>query len=482
MNWISFFSFMAAFLSLQAGFRSFKSCKITANNLLFFIVTLFFFLWSSAFGFFYMSPTMEQAKWWIKVVVISYSAALVFILIFVYEMAHYKNRVLKIVLYSVTIFLTLIVCLSALQEKLISGLRVGRFGWHVEINITNINLQLTLLLIIIHPLFILGGLLGWWRRSRLIKEKRQALVLLSTLLASYLISTIYTIVFQVLQINEMPQVSHIFNLIFILGVYYSMNRYNLFAQRSELIFTSLLYNIFDFLFILDREGRVEIVNSRVAAGMELNEEELRGRSFLEFIDDESSSFSLSPLDRERRVYNIHLKIYRSRVPVQIISKSLFDRYDDHVGYLIIAHDERSKELLLNEINTRISTERALYWSEIKLCSIINSINEAIFVVNNNYEIISYNRVLSDYLESINTSKDILHRNIQEAFPFIKEKELIHYKQAFQDGKIYKEVTRIGDDRSGQVIESSLFPILEGGKVTALLTVVREISSNESFRD
>ena len=134
--------------------------------------------------------------------------------------------------------------------------------------------------------------------------------------------------------------------------------------------------------------------------------------------------------------------------------------------------------ITNEITKIKQAEEKLKDSELQYRNTIDSIGDAIHVIDKNLRLILFNPAIKRWLEILGFETDILGKSLNEAFPFLSEKILNEYKQVVNSGK-----TLITDEETfikgtTYFTESRKIPIISKGKVNQIVTIVRDFGERK----
>ncbi|MEI6631135.1 MAG: diguanylate cyclase, partial [bacterium] len=125
-------------------------------------------------------------------------------------------------------------------------------------------------------------------------------------------------------------------------------------------------------------------------------------------------------------------------------------------------------------------ERELQESELQYRSTIESMSQAIHVVDRGLKVIIANKVFKKWSEALGFSSDIVGKTIFEVFPFLSENVRDEYNQVFETGEIL--ITEENNNIAGKgiITETRKIPIFEEGRVSRVVTVVDEITERKNW--
>jgi PAS domain S-box-containing protein len=126
-----------------------------------------------------------------------------------------------------------------------------------------------------------------------------------------------------------------------------------------------------------------------------------------------------------------------------------------------------------EITARRQAEQALRNSEHRYHATIDSMGEAIHVVDRDLRIELLNRTGDGWFQQLGISGDIVGRRIFDVFPFLPDRVQGEYQRVFAgEGPLITDETNTVGGREVST-ETRKIPIVEGGRVVRVVTVIRD---------
>jgi len=127
---------------------------------------------------------------------------------------------------------------------------------------------------------------------------------------------------------------------------------------------------------------------------------------------------------------------------------------------------------------RNRAESALKTSEYQHRTILDSIKDAIFVLDQNFNILTSNEFFKEQIEIQNLEKDVIGKNIFDIVPTLPEKVKEEYLQIFKSGKAL--VTERCVEILGEKVytETRKIPIWENGKVHQVVIIIQNITNRK----
>jgi len=135
-----------------------------------------------------------------------------------------------------------------------------------------------------------------------------------------------------------------------------------------------------------------------------------------------------------------------------------------------------------DITERKQVEEALRRSELQYRTTIDALGEMIHVVGQDMKITLVNASFARWCQRLGIDGDPLGRTVFEMFSFLPPHVREEYTHVFETGAslVTEETTRIGGEQI--VTETHKAPVLENGKVTQVVTVVRDITDRKQAQE
>ena len=154
----------------------------------------------------------------------------------------------------------------------------------------------------------------------------------------------------------------------------------------------------------------------------------------------------------------------------------------------VSDDERHAKLVeANERIQKVQTEReealeALTHSEERYRTTIDSMRDAIHLIDEDLTIIYWNRAFRRWAKDYDLQIEAEGKNVFEIFPFLPDKVRQEYERVFAEGKVVitEEMTELDGLRIAT--ESRKIPVFENGKVVRVVTVIRDITGRTEAQE
>ena len=127
---------------------------------------------------------------------------------------------------------------------------------------------------------------------------------------------------------------------------------------------------------------------------------------------------------------------------------------------------------------RKRSEEALRESEEQYRTSIESMGDAVHVVDKALRIVLFNKAFREWSRNLGINPDVIGKPVLDVFPFLPDTVIDEYYQVFASGKplITEETTKVGDREF--ITETRKIPITEEGAVHQVVTVIRDITKRK----
>jgi len=145
---------------------------------------------------------------------------------------------------------------------------------------------------------------------------------------------------------------------------------------------------------------------------------------------------------------------------------------------IALENARLHTTLQEELTERARAEEALRESALQYRTTIDAMGDSIHVVDTDLRFVLVNEALGKWNMELGLETDAIGRTIFEVFPFLPEKVRNEYRQVLDSGKIMitEESSVVGGKEL--VTETRKIPMLEGGQVAKVVTVIHNITERQ----
>ncbi|MDD5259361.1 MAG: diguanylate cyclase [bacterium] len=244
-------------------------------------------------------------------------------------------------------------------------------------------------------------------------------------------------------------------------------------KESENKFRTLAEESPNIIFI-NKSGRIVYTNKKAEETMGYTRQELYSPAFdfMSLIAAESHWQTKSAYDKHQKGLNVPgyeyvLQTISGKKLHALITTKLIDFQGTTAILGIITDITKQKEI-----------ELILSDSDKKYRSTLDALPEAVHVVDRDLHILLINQAFIKMNKEFGISSDIVGKTVFEAFPFLPDQVLLEYEQVFKKGQVLatEESNLINKEMS--YTQTTKIPIVESGKVTKILTVIRNVSAQK----
>ena len=135
-----------------------------------------------------------------------------------------------------------------------------------------------------------------------------------------------------------------------------------------------------------------------------------------------------------------------------------------------------------DITEQLIAEQTLKESEEKYRKTLDSMGDAIHVVDEDLRIVLFNKAFKRFNKKMGLPTNVIGKEIFEVFPFLPDTVRDEYKEVFKTGKtlITEETNIIGNREI--TTETRKIPIFTGSKISQIVTVIRDITERKKAED
>jgi PAS domain S-box-containing protein len=231
----------------------------------------------------------------------------------------------------------------------------------------------------------------------------------------------------------------------------------------------------DGIILVDTKGRIEMANSAFLRMTGLRASEARGLYFKDFqgFDDENRSIYKKAFERilkggAAKPFEMSFRNRSGETRyIEILAKAL--KQEGRISGI---------QAVVRDITERIRAMEIMKASEIRYRTSMDSIQDSIYLVDQDLNILLANEALKTILKSMGLPTNIVGKHCMEALPFLCDSTIEGYREIFRKGNtIHKEG---GFKIAGHQFftETRLIPIVENKKITRVLTILQDITERK----
>jgi len=241
--------------------------------------------------------------------------------------------------------------------------------------------------------------------------------------------------------------------------------------ESEQKWRHLVENIPDLIFNVTREGIIKGMNRTV---IDVAPEEVEGRNIYDYIVPEHR-------DAMREIMR---RAYDAGEPgaYEIRGTGADGPGTAWYSTRVVPVERDGKIVSVMQISTDITERRraedALKASELSYRMTLDSMGDSIHVVDRDLNVVLCNEALQLWYKELGLGTDILGKNVFDICPFLSETVRQEYEEVFTEGLPLRteEITEISGKEL--ITETRKIPILKGGEVDRVVTVIRDITGQK----
>jgi len=334
-------------------------------NRLFFTVCICLGFWAFTYTFMVSAPDANSALIWRRYSVLGWCSIYSVLLHFFLVLTEKKAVLSKWWFYPLIYLPPVLLMYSFLINPgfKIENLVLTRYGW-TYISPYSEGISMTHFFDIYYSAYMAAGLVltwQWGRKSMHTREKKQARLIVSTIIAALLLGTVTDVVMPNLGIAFVPQIAIVIILIPILGIWYSIKRYRLMSITPESAARDIIKTMKDGLLLVGADGKIQSVNHGARVLLGYSGEELTGRAFQAIFAEDGKDFEIpwgSNDDNDDVWHKEEVLVSKSgkRIPTLFSGSLMYDEWGETVGLVCTFQDItklKQAEVLLKKVNDEL---------------------------------------------------------------------------------------------------------------------------------
>lgn len=369
-------------------------------NRLFIFLAFCFSIWAFTFAFFYSAPDKATAGFWYDLSAIGryfYPVVLLDLALIFTRNRFSKRWTNSIIFYIIPV----IFLIATLTGPFITQDLVFINGQWYETLITDNIWWYAYTIYYLSFLSVTFLIVGWWGyKSTVLREKKQAMIVISTGLTAIVLGILTNTVFQFFNLHILPSMAQIIGVIFFTGITYAIVKYKLLKLTATTAANQIISKITDLVFLIDNYGKIISTNSRARRLLGYSKSELEGQDWEFLIKDAQDRerigkyISSELIEDDDSYKNMEIKLNTKKgnyIPVNSFLSGVNDNFGP-IGVLMVAQDLRQTKKLLHEIREKNVAQKAAKIHEEQLKKSLNEkellLKEIHHRVKNNMQIIS----------------------------------------------------------------------------------------------
>jgi len=365
LNFFSLLSLFAFLVYVFLGFYAFLLDRRSRLNQVFLAVCLDLAFWSFAYSFVYGAPTKEVVWFWFRISALGWCTFPGLILHFLLVLSQKRSLLSKKWFYPVLYGPGVLVLLRALTG-VVTAKDFDRtpLGW-VEVGAPE-NLWFWVHSIYLIVCLVLGlvAVFHWGGRSKVVREQRQARLVVMTLSLSAGVAFIINLVIPALQSHIVPAVAPVTIFIWGAGIWRAMIKYRLMVLSPAIASEAIVARMKDLLILTDPLGAILKINPQTEKVLGYQAGDLLGQSISLILQDKemAKEFTNCLLKKSMEMVEKEIRfrtLTGDEIPVHVSCSVIRDEAESPVGAVVIAQDLRPTKELEREIRVRTGAEEAL---------------------------------------------------------------------------------------------------------------------------
>ncbi|GAB4290786.1 MAG: hypothetical protein Kow0090_04000 [Myxococcota bacterium] len=247
-------------------------------------------------------------------------------------------------------------------------------------------------------------------------------------------------------------------------------------KKSEEWLATTLKSIGDGVIATDRSGVITFMNPIAEKLTGWKEKDARGEPL-------NKVFNIINEKTGKRVENAVSKVLRkgvivglanhtvlvskngTRIPIDDSGAPIVDSAGKTIGAILVFHD----------VSEQRRAAEALAISEERYRMTIDSMQDVIHCVDANMKVLFVNRAYIKRNKALGLKTDVVGKPLFAVCPFVTKKTRKEYKEVIKSGKTLVSEDTITHKGKTIIVENRRIPIVEKGKVTRVVSVVRDIT-------
>ena len=370
MNTLTYLTAAASVIYLGMGFYAWFIDKKSPVNRLFLFACLSFFIWSFAYGFFYLVPAKQEAWFWYRISSVGWISFSSLLLHFFLLMTNRKKMLSSPLLY-LWLYLPVLLFIHKSFTGVLIAVDFIPTGWgYFEVQEGKSLWYVAYFAY--YSVNIFYGLHCVWqhgRKSNHRREKMQARIIVVTGLISIVLGSLSNLVLPALGIR-IPALAPLLILFWAMGMWYSIVRYKLMTINSALVVEQVIARARDLIILINTEGNIIKINDQVRETIGPVADSILGKPITEIFMGDSSLLETiknagDDFYEKQQTRMMMATSDGAGMPVMISAAQIKDNTEDTIGIVLVCQDLRQTEALR-------ASEESLQQSSQKLEAIISA--------------------------------------------------------------------------------------------------------------
>ena len=475
MNILILLTFFSFIVYLYMGIYLFKLDSKSVINRLFFAVCLSTALWALTFTFMQMANDAETALLWRRLSTYGWGILYSLLLHFFLAFTKKKQILSKWWLYLLIYIPAFIFLYRYSSDAYINASIMTRtdLGW---IFIEPGPLVWAYAFMAFYTFVVVFSIVltwRWGRSSTLKRQKKQANLIVVTLMIALIAGALTDGVLPAAGIHDIPPMAVVIILIPMSGIWYAIRKYRLSAFSDEFVSDDLFRTMGEGLLMLNNEGKIKLANTSAQNILGFREKELLSEPVDFLFDNTRMSFELlkQKIQSNKDYYSFVTSLFSkntTHVPVLLSATMMRDQWNDPLGLVCTFQD----------ISNRVKADQNLAHERAHFEHLFNSAPVGIVLLDNNDHIINCNNEFTRLYQF--TAEEVIGKPINSLIvPEHLKEEASGISNRIGDGDtVYHETIRMRKD--GKLVHVAITgkPIIVDSGQIAIYGIYQDISERK----
>ncbi|MFX1326014.1 MAG: PAS domain S-box protein, partial [Promethearchaeota archaeon] len=231
--------------------------------------------------------------------------------------------------------------------------------------------------------------------------------------------------------------------------------------------------------LLNSEGIIIDLNSTISTMFGYKKDDLLGKDYL-------SLLGIYPSETQEALRKLPELLSQGRVIDSKIIPKTTEIYKKN-GTRSWVHSELSPmqigtetfiQINIQDITEKRQAEEKLRESEQQYRTTIDSLGDALHVIDKDQKIILTNKKLKNWLEELKLNSNVFGVKVYEAFPFLQQNIYEEYQNVFENGETLVTIETTAIPNQKIITETRKIPIFREGEVEQVITILRDITESK----
>jgi diguanylate cyclase (GGDEF)-like protein/PAS domain S-box-containing protein len=347
--YLSLLFFSTCIIYIYLGIYVYRLDRKSILNKLFFFACISLSIWTFAYSFALSAPDAATAFFWRRVAALGwcsvYSILFHFFLVLSEKDDVLNNWWVCPLIYFPAVVLIFVFSFSDNLAAVHYNLIETRWGWH---NLSK-NTVWDGIFNVYYLTAMLGGLVltwQWGKNSTMTRNKKQALLIVVTVIAALLMGSVTDIILPTIGVALLPQLAVVIILIPIYSIWYAIKKYKFMGLTIENASMEIMSTMKEGLLLVDKNGNIQKVNRSARILLGYDEDELINQPIGKvLLGSDSLNFALN-------TDNIHLIRFeektilsktRDELPILFSASPMRDKWGDILGLVCTFSDNTDRK-------------------------------------------------------------------------------------------------------------------------------------------